>query len=302
MSDSTCLRTWIFDRFLPQNLRARDSKTHNQYRFACNDFAEFLGREPVLSDLEDERYAAFVNYLLLNRRLAAITANERAGRIKTFWNWAARKRIVETFPTIQRVPVPEKFPRSWRREQLERLFESCRQETGTVGDIPAGLYWFTIHGFWWCTAERVTATLAMEVDHLDLDEGWASLPASIRKGKQKPAVYSLWPDLIAQLRRILPPFTKPRRKVFEWDRNICTFYNHYSRILLRAGLPDGRDCKPHRMRVSHATWTKVAGGDPTEHLGHSSDATTRKSYLDPTITRSRDDRQLFRPWKEDGDR
>lgn len=292
------LRQWIFQRYIPQNPKCRDPKTHKQYRYAVDNFAAVLGREPELSDLTDERLAELISWLLSNRGVAEITANERVGRIKSFWNWAAHKRIVEMFPTIGRVPVPEKIPRAWRRAELKRLFQSCQEAEGYIGSVPAAHYWFTLHCWFWCTAERISATLEVAPEHLDLDEGWASLPAKIRKGKRKPGVYALWPDLVELLRGMLPPHTPRRKLVFEWPLCQATFYNHYNRLLIRAGLPTDRDCKPHKMRVSHATWRHLAGGDATRALGHSTDATTRKSYLDPTLTRP-DEPQLFRPWADD---
>lgn len=56
-----------------------------------------------------------------------------------------------------------------------------------------------------------------------------------------------------------------------------------SKLFRLAGLPSGRDCKPQRLRRSHATHLKAAGGDPTLALGHSSEEVTRRYYLDPVI-------------------
>lgn len=42
------------------------------------------------------------------KALAETTANERFGRIRAFWSWAARKRHVDQFPTCGCVPEPEK--------------------------------------------------------------------------------------------------------------------------------------------------------------------------------------------------
>jgi len=293
------LREWIFGRFLPQNLKARSAKTHKQYRHAVNDFAEFLGREPTIDDLSDEVVASLANYLLaVPRSLAERTVNERVGRIKSFWNWAARKRVVQWFPTLQRIDEPEKTPRAWRREELARLFAACDRQPGMVGDVPAKRYWRTIHAWWWCTAERTSATLALRVEHLQLNECIARVPAAIRKGRKKSAVYHLWPDLIAMLWSILPPHTSPRQLVFYWPTDLVRFYHAYHRLLKGAGLDEHR-VGPHRMRVSHATWRYLAGDDATRALGHSDPATTIKSYIDPSLKRP-DERQLFRPWGDDG--
>ena len=294
---STTLYDWIFTRFLPQNLKCRSPKTHAQYGFAVKHFGEFLGRKATLADLNDESLSGFIGYLLGVRGQAEITANEEAGRIKTFWTWAAKKRVVDVFPTVARVPVPERLPRAWSPGELSRLFASCRQQQGSVAGIPAWRWWFTLHAWLWCSAERIEATLMLRVDHLRLDDAIAAVPACIRKGRRKAAVYSLWPDLVAMLREMLPPHGPERELVFPWPWDQVTFYNHYRRLLIRAGLPTDRDCKPHRMRVSHATHRHLAGGDATLALGHANPATTRKSYLDLTLIKAMDkEPPLFRPW------
>ena len=289
------LRHWIFERYLPQNVRVRNERTKKNYRHAVNDLAELLGREPLLSDLNDETLTALIVHLLGTRKVAEVTANERAARIRTFWTWAARKRVVELWPTFSLVPVPEKVPRAWREAEMVKLFNACRASRGEIGGVPAWRWWFTIHGWLWCTAARIGETLALRVEHLSLDEAVAVVPASIRKGKMKAACYHLWPDLVEMLRMILPPHAPERELVWPWPLDITSFYGHYNRLLIRAGLPHDRTCKPQRMRVSHATWRHLAGDDATRALGHSSPETTRKSYLDPTICRP-DERQLFRPW------
>lgn len=297
MNDS--LRHWIFDRYLPQNLKARSKSTHRQYQFAVNDFAEYLGREPTLADLQDELVAGLINHLLgPSRGVCEITANERAGRIKTFWRWAASRRTltgVQDFPTVQRVPVPEKIPRAWREEELVKLFNACRFMRGELEGVPAWRWWTCLHAWLWATAERIGATLLLQPEHLDLDRGVASVPASIRKGKRKPAVYQLWPDVVAMLREILPPKLPKRERVFPWPYDPSSFYNHYRRLLRRANLDRPGRCGPHQMRVSHATWRHIAGDDATQALGHSSSEVTRKHYLDPSLLKQ-DESKLFRPW------
>jgi integrase len=291
---SELLRTWVFDRFIPQNLRCRDAKTHRQYRFAVNDFAELLGREPTLADLTDELLARLVHHLL-GRGLAEITVNERVGRLKTFWNWAARKRYVDQFPTIGRIPVPEKLPRAWREEELVKIMNACRAQRGDIDGVPAWRWWVCLHSWLWCTGERIGATLAMRLSHLRLEEHIAEVPATIRKGRRKPMLYRLWPDVVLMLQEILPPKLPERELVFPWPHDQGTFYNRYHKLLDRARVPWERGVGPHRMRVSHATWRYIAGEDATKALGHSSPETTHRSYIDRSLIKQ-DESKLFRPW------
>jgi integrase len=294
MSES--LRHWITQRYLPQNLDVRDEKTRKHYQRAINDLGELLGREPSLTDLTDENLTALIVYLLgPPRSLAEVTANGIAGRLRAFWTWAAKKRLVDQWPTFSLAPEPEKIPLAWREDELVKLFNACRMLRGDLCGIPAWRWWMTLHGFLWCSGERIGATLAMRLDHLRLDDRVAVLPASIRKGKRKPAVHHLWIDLVEMFRMILPPHAPHRELVFPWPKHHTTMYYYYGRILDSAGLPNDRYCKPHKMRVSHATWAYLAGDDPTRRLGHSDPATTRKSYIDPTLAKQ-DESKLFRPW------
>lgn len=292
MNDST-LWSVCHKQYFPVRLTIRSEHTRAQYRFAINNFCDFLGRPPELTDLSDDNLAALTHALLAGG-MAEITANERVGRLKTLWTWLAKRGRLTTFPTLDRLPTPEKIPRAWTVDELKLLFESCRREPGTIDGVPAGDWWLALHAWLWCTSERKGASLAMTWPMLDLRAGLAVLPASIRKGRNKPAVYCLWPETITALRSI----ELPRREfVFPWPFHNGTYYNRYSRILRRAGLPVGRAHKTHAMRVSHASWREAMGGDASKSLGHCDPATTRKHYLDPRIVR-KDQTQLFWPGED----
>lgn len=295
MSDK--LRYWVFEKYLPQNLDVRDEKTRNHYRRAVEDFGELLGREPLLSDLTDDNLTALIVSLLNPPRgLAECTANGIAGRLRAFWTWAAKKRKVDEWPTFRFAPEPEKIPIAWRENEMVKLFNACRAQRGDYCGIPAWRWWMTLHAFLWCTGERIGATLAMRVEHLRLAERVAVLPAAIRKGKKKPAAHILWHDLVLMLEMILPPHAPERTLVFPWPRHHTTFYYYYGKLLRSASLPFDRTAKPHRMRVSHASWLHYAGGDATRALGHNDPATTRRSYIDSTLRRDDTGAKLFRPW------
>lgn len=267
-------------QFFRLRVKLRSERTKVQYRLALSNLAHVLGRPPVLTDLTDDTLAALTHYLL-DQQLTAATINERVGRIKTLWTWVARRGMVPTFPTLDRLPVDEKIPRAWSVDELRRLFASCAQEQGRIAGIPAASWWLALQSWLWCTSERKGATFSMTCSMIDLDGMTASLPGSIRKGK-KAAVYDLWPECCSALRAIWQP---ARLLVFPWPYNEGTYYNHYTRILRRAGLPTGREYKTHCLRVTHATWRAATGGDASQALGHASPATTKKHYIDPRIAR-----------------
>lgn len=294
------LEYWIFKRFLPQNVRCRSPKTILNYWIAFNDFARFIERPPLVSDLTDETIAAFMNWMNGPARgVCARSCNERAGRLKTFWRWAASRpqpelgrKLIDTWPTVGNFPVAVRQPRAWTENEMVRLFNACRQQRGLIGDIPAWRFFMTIYQFWWNAPERTTATFLLPVTALELDRALAIVPAEIRKGRFE-VVWRLWPDTVEMLRMILPPHTKPRELVFG-AMKLGTFYKRVDRMMVRASLPHDRYSKPHRMRVSHATWTEYNGGDAARALRHR-DNRTKHRYIDPSLLKQ-DETKLFRPW------
>lgn len=277
------------DLYFKVRVRLRSEKTRVQYRLALNNFEAALGRKPDLGDLSDDSLAVLCHWLLAEG-LSPHTVNERIGRIKALWNWIARRGLVATFPTLDRLPVDDKIPRAWTVEELRRLFDSCAAEQGRIAGVPAGAWWLGLHSWLWCTSERKGATFALAWSMVDLDGMTAVLPPAIRKGR-RARVYQLWPECCSMLRAIQLP---RRELVFPWPMNDGTYYNHYSRILKRAGLPTGREFKTHCMRVSHASWRDASGGDAAKDLGHASPETTQRHYIDPRISKP-ESRPLFWP-------
>lgn len=279
------------DQYFRFRVKLRSEKTRFQYRLALNNFRDCLGRLPEIADLTDDNLALLCGWLL-NRGLSEFTVNERVGRLKSLWNWLARRGMLRTFPTIDKIPTEERIPRAWSAEELRKLFDSCAQEQGTIAGIPAASWWLALHGWLWCTSERKGATFALTWAMIDLDGMTAVVPGAARKGK-KARVYDLWPECCSLLRSIREP---ARELVFPWPFDERTYYYRYGRILRRAGLPDGRHNKTHAMRVSHATWREATGGNASQALGHADPQTTRKHYLDPRILKP-DAPPLFWPGK-----
>lgn len=290
MSES--LWSLLHDSYFPLRTKIRSEDTRRQYRYAVNDYAEVLGRVPTKDDLTDDGMARLIVHLT-ERGLAEITINERVGRLCGLWRWLAKRGMVQHWPTIEALPVPEKIPCAWSKEELERLFHSVSKESGLIAGILAREWWLAFLAFTWCTAERKGASLQMTWPMVNLSTGVAILPPQIRKGKKKAGVYDLWPDVIALLKMIRQP---RREKVFPFPFCEGTYYNHFERILRRAGLPIGRAYKTHCIRVSHATWREIMHGDSADALGHDSAATTKKHYHDPRLFRMHR-KPLFIPWK-----
>jgi integrase len=266
--------------YFPLNIRIRCEDTRTQYRIALRHFGRFLGHDPTLADLQDDLITAWMTRRL-DAGISPTTVREQAGRVQSLWTWLAKRRKVDAFPTFVKPDSPEGMPYALSIDQLGALFRSAAKERGSLGGVPADIWWTSFLGFVWCTAERKSAAMQLRYEWLNLSapEAKAVIPAGVRKGRKKAGCYDLWPELVPLL--VAVSQAGPTRDLI-WPFPLCqnSFYTRYDRILKDAGIPVSRRTKTHSLRVSHATWRTVFGGDATRQLMHSDPAVTLRHYID----------------------
>lgn len=286
----TLLWTVCIDHFFPVTPTIRHPHTRLQYKIAVGDLSEALSHRARIDDLSDDNICRMMRHLQ-DRKLAVRTINERRGRLNTLWEWLARRGHIKLFPTVKRMPEPVRVPQAWDRDQLARLFAAIHQLDGKIGTTEAKIWWQALILVCWDTGERIGALLSIGWENVDLDTGWLTIPAELRKGQARDMTYRLASSTIEAL-RLLP---RGKNKVFHWP--YCTVYlwTRYGEILKSANLPSGRRDKFHRIRRSVASHFEAAGGNATSLLGHSDRATTL-GYLDPKIVHTEQATdKLFRP-------
>lgn len=266
--------------YRPLRLRSRSINTLRLYRYSIKLFSEVLGHAATLQDFTDETVCRHL-MALGDLEYAPHSIDKERSQLLAMWNLAARKGLVGVFPDVPRDPLPEVVPMAWMEDELKALVHSCRQEVGRIGGVQSALWWTSLHAVAWDTAERIGAL--MQVRWEDLSEGgWLRVPAGMRKGKRADKMFRLSPDTMQMVLLMKHP---KREKIFDWDRSWNLIYEHYSRILKRAGLPHDARSKFHRMRRSVASHYKANGGDASDLLGHS-DSRVTKRYLDPRIVQT----------------
>lgn len=274
--------------YRPKKLRGGSKSTDKQYRVQLRHFALHLGHEPTLADLDEDVVSAFLAAHSPGR--SPYTANKAYWCLMALWRHAAKKRLVDEFPTIPAMREPERIPRAWTTDELSRLMQACLREPGTIESVPAGKWWLALHLFCFTTGERISAALSLRSADVDLDRGEAMIPAEARKGKTRDMLYRLRPETVDAIRAIREP---ERELVFPWPLCIGSFYLHYKRLLKRAGLSTDRKSAPQKLRRSFASYVEAAGGNATAALAHSSRSIAVKSYLDPRICGGRNPSDLL---------
>ena len=130
--------------YLPAKLKIASDKTAMKYVATFRSFGRFLGHIATLDDLTDENLGRWMRSIRGEGR-AARTANGYRSKLIAIWNWCARKRIVENFPTVEKMPEPLTLPCAWTGDQLRSLMAACYRTNGTIADIPAGYWWSALH-------------------------------------------------------------------------------------------------------------------------------------------------------------
>jgi len=271
------------NHYLPERPEISSPQTVKQYGRCLRTFTEFLGHTATLRDLTDKSLGQFLRHRI-GAGVNARTANGEAKQLKALWNWAAKKRLVEQFPTIGKLPEPELTPQGWSRSQLQKIIDTSRELRDEGSVTIDGEYWLAFHLVIWNTGERTGAMLSLTWSMLDAKTGHLTVPAEVRKGGRKAGRYLLKPDTLEALKAIASRRRPDEDRIFYIPRVHQRFYLLYKRLILAAGLPWVRyKTGPQKMRRSFASHIAAAGGDATAALRHSTRRTTEESYLDPAI-------------------
>lgn len=271
------LQQLLEDVYAP--LRGISDRTVRLYDLTFAKWGEFLGREPVLDDLEELAVAKFLAHRVRTRE-PGTAAKDRA-QIRAVWEFAARRGLVKTWPTIPIVRIPERVPEAWLTDELRRLIHAATQERMPVCGIPGGDYFRALLLLLYDTGERITA--ARSIRWRDVRGMDVVFRAESRKGGRRDIIRPISEATAAALAAIR--FGRGLDdEVFPLDRRQDFLWRRLGIILGRAGLPSGRKDKFHKVRKTTASYAQAAGLSAQQLLDHADPATTRK-YLDPRIVR-----------------
>ena len=270
------------EHYLAEKPEITSAATIAQYGKSLHKFSMFLGHVATLEDLTDKNLGRFLRHRT-ESGVKARSANGEAKQIKAIWNWAAKKRLVEQFPTIGKLPEPEIVPKAWTAEQLSKIIATCRRLQAEGHKRLNGALWLAFHLVQWDTGERTGAMRSLTWSMIDMKTGHLTVPAEVRKGGRKAGTYHLKPRTLAALEQA----RKPGEELLFYfpDPKKWKFYQLYKELILTAGLPyEVFKTGPQKMRRTFASHIAAAGGDATAALRHSTRRVTEDSYLDPAIS------------------
>lgn len=268
------LNELLDDLYVP--LKGVSARTQKLYQMTIGSYGEFLGCEPTIEHLAEVPVARFLQQRMAER--AAATAAKDRAQLRALWEFAARRGIVDQFPTLRTIRVPERIPEAWTIGQMQQLLQSASEATGCVGGVPACDFWPALILVCFETGERISAVLGLRWSDVTDDA------VIFRAETRKRATRDIYRGITPTCREHLEAIRRDRDLVFWWDRCPTDIFRHLNIITKRAGLPHDRRSKFHRIRRTTASYAAAAGVDAQKLLDHASPTTTRR-YLDPRIVK-----------------
>lgn len=293
------LSDYFTTRVLAMNPRIRKETTIAAYRIDIVVLQQYfeteypcrpaLPRSILLSDLCADLVSGAAAWQVRRGRSPS-TANRLLRHIGAICSWAAQDTtLTEPVPPLGKIrkhKEAKRLPEAWSPEQFASIVSAAAQRPGTVGAVPAGLWWpcLLLTAYW--TGVRISALMEAPTAGLDLERGELRFPAETQKHFSDQA-FEL-PANVTELFRKLDPASRGLPTVFaDWafDRTASPWRrlgSHFSQICKAAGLPCGRKDKFHKIRRTFATQITAAQGIAIaqQFLGHSSVSTTQR-YIDP---------------------
>lgn len=273
-------------------LQGLSDRTVTLYTHTLDRFRDCVGHEPTIDDLDDFVVAKFLKWRATTphrgRLCSAASVAKDKAQLVSISNFAAKKRMLRSdgqiveFLSLPRVRTIRHAPQAYTLDEVQRLILKARTREGEVGGHPAGWWWSTIIHTAWETAERIGALLALRWGDVDLDGMTVLFRAETRKGRSHDLLRPITPQLAGLLR---PEARDPDELVWPWDRKqLTSIWTSMKLLCRRAGV---RGTGFHRLRKASASYVQAAGGDATDHLGHSKPEVTRQHYLDARITQTK---------------
>lgn len=297
--ENTVLLRDFYDKiFRPEYQIGNSWRTDAEYSTAMKRLDEAINLSPAskqkwkrraqVADLNPANLAAVAS-MILSRGLAPATADKALRALGTIYRAAVDKSLLP--PVILKVKKPRGYarePRAWTPEEVGRLLVAASEELGSIGEVPAPIFWRAYILTIYDTGARKAATLRLPPSGYYPERRAIALSAETQK--QKADQWSMVSEETAEALATLLRYPHPRW-LFPWpfDRypraNWNCFDRHFGRIVDRAGLERSHRMS-HRLRVTRATLgEQTKPGSAAATLGHSSPSVTWRHYIDKSIIR-----------------
>lgn len=262
-------------------LRTHQSKQYLDYvRLATKRFIEANG-DIYVGDIKEDHIGRYLTHLATHAQ-SSYTLRAHVAMLKAMLKEALDIGLISRLPRFPKIRVEKRSPDAWTLDEVNRLFDYVATLSGSVGPIPANLWWKSILLAAYYTGLRLSGLLNVYWFQVDLEGNF--LRALTNKNKREQT-FLIPEDLAILLKAIKKP---PREKVWEYPYKDQKWpCRALRRIMDRAGIPAPRNLHGQlfqKMRRTCITWTAVNDLNmATRVAGHASPETTIRHYVDPRM-------------------
>jgi integrase/recombinase XerD len=266
--------------------RGLSSNTVAAYRRDLRRYAAFLTARGVHrpQDIDDAAVRSFVASISASTHgpdgepYKATSVARALSAVRSFHRFLLREAIVDRDPSVDvvRPRLPRSLPHPLGVEDVRRLIEAPDPST------PAGLRDRAILEMLYGAGLRVSELTSLDVDDVDLDEGFVRVLGKGGKEREVPIGQHARAAVEAYLARARPGLAGPRSRgaLFLNARGGRLTRQSCARLLAATAEAAAveRRVSPHDLRHSFATHLLEGGADVRvvqELLGHASVATTQ---------------------------
>jgi len=297
---TTTLLDAFHQLYRPLRLRGKSHRTTQLYECCFRAFGRWLGREPVVADLDDLVVSRYLEARA--GQVAPLTAERERIQLCALARLLAERRVIEFPLTVPPGRLPDRVPEAWSLEDMARLLAAAADPATYCGrsgrprifPLPAlgkpaatpeaavavASFFSALIPTLWETGERIWAV--MEARQEDYRRPHLLLRAEARKGAKRDRVYQLSAATCDRLEALIVP---GQDRVFPWASSKTTLWNQLRKIMTAAGLRgEKKRLGFHQIRRTACTHYAAAGGDPRWFLDHENLRTTTRWYLDPRYT------------------
>lgn len=324
LKQSKTLEFYLEDFMEHCTLKELSKKTLNSYESTLQLFFKYLKEEYMINRIQDVTYEQVDSYLKFTKErgkysyvsddrtvklnypdmrkdfgntIADTTINNYIRNMKVFFNYCLERKYIKVTP-MENI----KFLKAKRKMKDEITDIEFRALIKAINITIYSEYRdYTIIQLIFDTGMRLTETLNLKLEDIDVERRTILIPAEINKGKKDRYVF--FSNTMANIlkswiqykdRYCNNEYLFPAKKgtiitASNFERNF-RFYKQ------RAGIT--KNISPHGLRNNFAKRFLLSGGDIfmlSKILGHSSVTVTEQAYLDVTMTDIRKSYQRFSP-------
>lgn len=259
--------------------RSLRASTQYQYERSIRAFGQWLGHDPLLSDLDEDRVNGWLSEL--EQRVSRKTVRSKRQAICSVWRYAAELSLCEPPRRVRRVRVPSPNPTAWTLDELRRLLEAADKMRGYFPNgVPRRLWFRAIIEAGYQTGLRRTDLFHLDVVADVADDGTIrTLQGKTLDGhisRVEPATLALLRLISDRLKADGDPGWKTPLASPVYVRGI---YQWFEELREAAGISGGGCLQ--KLRRTGATYVeKSQPGAAMRYLGHRTPGLAWTNYID----------------------